>query len=97
SSSGCSTSRGIGGGASLQCAGLRKSFGRCVARAVIRSTWGGWRPAATASRAGTVNRPRDVQGIGARRAALKLLDAVLRRGETLDQAAATATAGLPTT
>src|SRR5690606_41465995 len=49
------------------------------------------------SRAGTVNRPRDVQGIGARRAALKLLDAVLRRGETLDQAAATATAGLPTT
>lgn len=68
-----------------------------MARAVIRSTWGGWRPAATASRAGTVNRPRDVQGIGARRAALKLLDAVLRRGETLDQAAATATAGLPTT
>jgi 16S rRNA (cytosine967-C5)-methyltransferase len=39
---------------------------------------------------------REIQGLGARRAALKLLDAVLRRGETLDQAAGTATAGLLT-
>lgn len=44
-----------------------------------------------------MNRPKDVQGLGARRAALKLLDAVLRRGETLDQATAAATAGLLTT
>ena len=44
-----------------------------------------------------MNRPKDVQGLGARRAALKLLDAVLRRGETLDQAAGAATAGLLTT
>ncbi len=41
--------------------------------------------------------PKDIQGLAARRAALKLLDAVLRRGETLDQAAAAATAGLTTT
>jgi 16S rRNA (cytosine967-C5)-methyltransferase len=39
---------------------------------------------------------REIQGLGARRAALKLLDAVLRRGETLEQAAGTATAGLLT-
>ena len=38
----------------------------------------------------------DIQGLGARRAALRLLDAVLRRGETLDQAAGAATAGLLT-
>jgi 16S rRNA (cytosine967-C5)-methyltransferase len=43
-----------------------------------------------------VNRPKDIQGLGARRAALRLLDAVLRRGETLDQASAAATAGLLT-
>ena len=43
-----------------------------------------------------MNRPREVQGLGARRAALKLLDAVLRRGETLDQAAGAATVGLLT-
>ena len=41
-------------------------------------------------------RPNDIQGAGARRAALRLLDAVLRRGETLDQAAGAATAGLLT-
>jgi len=41
--------------------------------------------------------PKEIQGLAARRAALKLLDAVLRRGETLDQAAAAATAGLATT
>lgn len=40
--------------------------------------------------------PKDIQGLGARRAALRLLDAVLRRGETLDQAATAATAGLLT-
>jgi 16S rRNA (cytosine967-C5)-methyltransferase len=40
--------------------------------------------------------PQDIQGLAARRAALKLLDAVLRRGETLDQAAGAATAGLLT-
>src|SRR5688572_2224622 len=40
--------------------------------------------------------PTDIQGLGARRAALRLLDAVLRRGETLDQAAGAATAGLLT-
>lgn len=40
---------------------------------------------------------KDIQGAAARRAALKLLDAVLRRGETLDQAAGSATAGLLTT
>ena len=39
---------------------------------------------------------QEIQGLGARRAALRLLDAVLRRGETLDQAAGTATAGLVT-
>lgn len=39
---------------------------------------------------------QDIQGLAARRAALRLLDAVLRRGETLDQAMATATAGLLT-
>lgn len=45
----------------------------------------------------TVNRgAKDIQGLAARRAALKLLDAVLRRGETLDQAAGAATAGLLT-
>jgi 16S rRNA (cytosine967-C5)-methyltransferase len=38
----------------------------------------------------------DVQGLAARRAALRLLDAVLRRGETLDRAAGSATAGLLT-
>src|SRR3546814_810509 len=41
--------------------------------------------------------PKDIQGLAARRAALKLLDAVLRRGETLDQATAAAIAGLTTT
>jgi 16S rRNA (cytosine967-C5)-methyltransferase len=41
--------------------------------------------------------PKEIQGLAARRAALKLLDAVLRRGETMDQAAAAATAGLTTT
>jgi 16S rRNA (cytosine967-C5)-methyltransferase len=39
---------------------------------------------------------QEIQGLAARRAALKLLDAVLRRGETLDQAAGAATAGLLT-
>ena len=38
--------------------------------------------------------PQDTQGLPARRAALRLLDAVLRRGETLDQAATAATKGL---
>jgi 16S rRNA (cytosine967-C5)-methyltransferase len=41
--------------------------------------------------------PKDIQGLAARRAALKMLDAVLRRGETLDQAAGAATTGLATT
>jgi len=40
--------------------------------------------------------PKEIQGLAARRAALKLLDAVLRRGETLDQAAGAATSGLLT-
>lgn len=40
--------------------------------------------------------PKEIQGLAARRAALRLLDAVLRRGETLDQAAGAATAGLLT-
>ena len=39
---------------------------------------------------------KETQGLGARRAALKLIDAVLRRGETLDQAAGAATKGLLT-
>src|SRR6187399_956228 len=39
---------------------------------------------------------QEIQGLAARRAALRLLDAVLRRGETLDQAAGVATAGLLT-
>lgn len=39
---------------------------------------------------------QEIQGLAARRAALRLLDAVLRRGETLDQATAAATAGLLT-
>jgi 16S rRNA (cytosine967-C5)-methyltransferase len=42
-------------------------------------------------------RSTEIQGHGARRAALRLLDAVLRRGETLDQAAGAATSGLTTT
>lgn len=41
--------------------------------------------------------PKEIQGLAARRASLRLLDAVLRRGETLDQAAGTATQGLLTT
>lgn len=41
-------------------------------------------------------RPAEIQGLEARRAALRLLDAVLRRGETLDQAAGAATGGLLT-
>jgi len=40
--------------------------------------------------------PQEIQGLAARRAALRLLDAVLRRGETLDRAAGAATAGLLT-
>lgn len=40
--------------------------------------------------------PNEIQGAPARRAALKLVDAVLRRGETLDQAAPAATQGLLT-
>ncbi|MCJ7421222.1 RsmB/NOP family class I SAM-dependent RNA methyltransferase [Sphingomicrobium astaxanthinifaciens] len=40
------------------------------------------------------SRSPDAAGTGARRAALKLLDAVLRRGETLDAAGAAATQGL---
>jgi 16S rRNA (cytosine967-C5)-methyltransferase len=40
--------------------------------------------------------PTNIQGHAARRASLRLLDAVLRRGETLDQAAGAATAGLLT-
>ncbi len=40
--------------------------------------------------------PNEIQGAPARRAALKLVDAVLRRGETLDQAAHAATQGLLT-
>src|SRR6187549_406575 len=40
--------------------------------------------------------PQEIQGLAARRAALRLLDAVLRRGETLDQAAGPATSGLLT-
>jgi 16S rRNA (cytosine967-C5)-methyltransferase len=43
-----------------------------------------------------MNAPKETQGLAARRAALRLLDAVLRRGETLDQASAAATAGLLT-
>jgi 16S rRNA (cytosine967-C5)-methyltransferase len=43
-----------------------------------------------------VNNSNETQGFPARRAALRLLDAVLRRGETLDQASAAATAGLLT-
>ena len=39
---------------------------------------------------------QDIQGLAARRAALRLLDAVLRRGETLERAAGPATAGLLT-
>lgn len=39
----------------------------------------------------------DVQGLAARRAALRMLDAVLRRRETLDRAAPGATSGLLTT
>ncbi|MGC1271185.1 MAG: SAM-dependent methyltransferase, partial [Croceibacterium sp.] len=39
----------------------------------------------------------EIQGSGARRAALRLIDAVLRRGETLDQATGPATSGLLTT
>jgi 16S rRNA (cytosine967-C5)-methyltransferase len=39
---------------------------------------------------------KETQGLAARRSALRLLDAVLRRGETLDQASAAATAGLLT-
>jgi 16S rRNA (cytosine967-C5)-methyltransferase len=39
---------------------------------------------------------QEIQGLAARRASLRLLDAVLRRGETLDQAAGAATAGLLT-
>ena len=39
---------------------------------------------------------QEIQGLAARRAALRLLDAVLRRGDTLDQAAGAATAGLLT-
>ncbi len=42
------------------------------------------------------DRAKEVQGLAARRAALRLLDAVLRRGETLDQAAGAALAGLLT-
>jgi 16S rRNA (cytosine967-C5)-methyltransferase len=41
-------------------------------------------------------RPNQIQGAPARNAALKLLDAVLRRGETLDQAVPGATEGLLT-
>jgi 16S rRNA (cytosine967-C5)-methyltransferase len=40
--------------------------------------------------------PKEIQGLATRRAALRLLDAVLRRGETLDQAAGSATQGLTT-
>lgn len=40
--------------------------------------------------------PPEIQGLEARKAALRLLDAVLRRGETLDQAAGAATGGLLT-
>ena len=40
-------------------------------------------------------RAMDVPGLPARRAALKLVDAVLRRGETLDQAAHNAVQGVP--
>ena len=36
----------------------------------------------------------DIPGLPARKAALKLLDAVLRRGETLDQAAQPALQGI---
>jgi len=43
------------------------------------------------------DRAKEVQGLAARRAALRLLDAVLRRSETLDQAASAALAGLVTT
>jgi len=44
-----------------------------------------------------VNRgAKEIQGSAARRSALRLLDAVLRRGETLDQATGTATSGLLT-
>jgi 16S rRNA (cytosine967-C5)-methyltransferase len=43
-----------------------------------------------------VNHPKETQGLAARRAALRLLDAVLRRGETLDQASTAATANLLT-
>ena len=39
---------------------------------------------------------KEIQGSAARRSALRLLDAVLRRGETLDQATGTATSGLLT-
>jgi 16S rRNA (cytosine967-C5)-methyltransferase len=41
-------------------------------------------------------RPNQIQGAPARLAALKLVDAVLRRGETLEQAAPSATGGLLT-
>lgn len=38
----------------------------------------------------------EIQGLAARRAALRLIDAVVRRGDTLDQASGAATAGLLT-
>src|SRR5262249_29366621 len=41
-------------------------------------------------------RPNQIQGVPARLAALKLIDAVLRRGETLEQAAPGATGALLT-
>lgn len=66
-----------------QCLGLLKSLGRFVARLLMAQRWQRWPWHASLARASAM---KAVQGIEARRAALRLLDAVLRRGETIDQA-----------
>src|SRR5262245_5586239 len=56
----------------------------------MRHRWPRWPRNAIGDRAG----PMDIPGLSARRAALRMCDAVLRRGETLDQAAQPALQGI---
>ena len=74
----------------VQCAGLAKGWGRWVARLIMALPCARWPSNAIASR----GKAMEIPGLPARKSALRLLDAVLRRGETLDVAAHGALQGL---
>lgn len=78
----------------VQWAGLRKPSGRVVMRWVMPVKCARVRRVSIAATCRMAFPMTDIPGAPARKAALKLIDAVLRRGETLDQAGASALSGL---